>query len=213
MAVDFHEEWEAPDYATIAELAPKIIYRLPGCDDTMVRFTLQESYVEFCRHSNALVSTREITLEHGEEYYPLSNVIPGCRVECVRRVFDRRRPLREGFDYRVVAGVPPVLDVSAHLLPWKEGDERALAVECLEIPNSGSERAPRWFIRKYGDAICAGALVRLFSMTGKAWSDAAQARIELGRWEGYIAAARLGDMSGSQFGNGRFDPVDTSELL
>ena len=81
------------------------------------------------------------------------------------------------------------------------------------MPNSGSERIPRWFVRKYGDAICAGALVRLYSMSEKRWTDIAQARIELCRWEGYVAGARIGSVGGSPFGNGHINTVDTSELL
>ena len=159
------------------------------------------------------MTVRKIPLEAGETLYPLSSMIPDCRVECVRGVRLYGGSLREGFDYQVITGISPALKVNASALPSKDGEERFLAVECLEMPNSGSERVPKWFIRKYGDAISAGALVRLFSMTGKAWSDPAQARIELGRWEGYVAGARLGSMSGSPSGNGRFNAVDMSEVL
>lgn len=209
----FQKEWDSPEISTIAELAANLVYRLPGCDDVMIRFTLREAYGEFCRLSNALVTVRKISLEAGETLYPLSNMIPDCRVECVRGVRLHGSVIREGFDYQVIAGISPALKVNASALPSKDGEERFLDVECLEMPNSGSERVPKWFIRKYGDAISAGALVRLFSMTGKAWSDPTQARIELGRWEGYVAGARLGSMSGSSCGNGRFNAVDMSEVL
>ena len=210
----FQKEWDSPEISTIAELAANLVYRLPGCDDVMIRFTLREAYGEFCRLSNALVTVREIPLEAGETLYPLSNMIPDGRVECVRKVSTAYgQMLCEGLDYRISTGVPPALSIMERFLPKDGAEETSIAVECLEMPNSGSERVPKWFIRKYGDAISAGALVRLFSMTGKAWSDPAQARIELVRWEGYVAAARLGGMSGSQFGNGRFNPVDTSEML
>lgn len=212
-ANSFQDERDTPEYATIAELAANLVYRLPGCDNETIRRSLREAYVEFCRLANALVTVREIELEHGETDYPLANMVPDCRIEGVRTVMLWRHKLAEGYDYTIAPGIPPVLSVRATLLP-DEGKELKLAVECLEMPNSGSERAPRWFIRKYGDGICAGALARLYSMTGRQWADPAQARIELGRWEGYVANARIGSMGGgSPFGNGHINTVDTSELL
>lgn len=213
-ANSFQTEWETPEFATIAELGANLVYQLPGCDDTTVRFALREAYAEFCRLSNALVTTRRIQLNFSDAVYPIANVTPDCRVECVRKVsIPGWRRLREGAEYQVLRGISPLLSINWSLLPAKGSEECFVDVECLEMPKSGSERVPRWFIRKHGDAICAGALVRLFSMTGKGWSDPAQARIELGKWEGYVANARLGSMAGSSFGNGQFDAVDMSEVL
>ena len=212
-ANSFQEERDTPEYATVAELAANLVYRLPGCDDVLIRRALREAYVEFCRLANALVTEQTIELEKGETDYPVTSCTPDCRVECVRRVCIRHHVLREGLDYGVAAGIPPTIRIRERLLPERDGDERTLLVQCLEMPNSGSERIPRWFVRKYGDAICAGALVRLYSMSEKRWTDIAQARIELCRWEGYVAGARIGSVGGSPFGNGHINTVDTSELL
>ena len=214
MAVNsFQEERETPEYATIAELADNVVYRIPSCDNETVRRMLRDSYSEFCRLANALVTEQTIPLEVGETDYPVVNMTPDCRVECVRAVFLNRHKLREGMDYRVGAGVPPMLAVNAIHLPARAADERELVVSCLEMPNHGSEKAPRWFIRKYGEAIVAGALVKLFSMGNCSWADQTQARLELGKWEGYVASARLGSMNGSPFGNGNFNTIDTSDLV
>lgn len=214
MANSFQSERDTPEYATIAELAENLVIRLPGCDDEIIRRSLREAYVEFCRVANALVTTREIALEANETDYPVVNMVPDCRVECVRAVFMRGHALREGVDYSISAGIPPVMSVRKRLLPPADRcAEVSLAVQCLEIPNSGSERAPRWFIRKYGDAVCAGALARLLSMGGRPWSDMTSARIEVGRWDGYVTSAKIGSVGGSPFGNGKFDTVDTSDLL
>ena len=214
MAVNsFQEERETPEYVTVAELADNVVIRIPACDDETVRRMLRDSYSEFCRLANALVTERTIPLEVGETDYPVVNMTPDCRVECVRAVFLNRHKLREGMDYRVGAGVPPMLTVNAIHLPARTTDERELVVSCLEMPNHGSENAPRWFIRKYGEAIVAGALIKLFSMSNRAWADQTQARLELGKWEGYVASARLGSMNGSPFGNGNFNTIDTSDLV
>ena len=85
-ANSFQEERDTPEYATVAELAANLVYRLPGCDDVLIRRALREAYVEFCRLANALVTEQTIELEKGETDYPVTSCTPDCRVECVRRV-------------------------------------------------------------------------------------------------------------------------------
>lgn len=214
MANAFQTERDTPEYATIAELAENLVYRLPGCDDEMIRRTLREAYVNFCRLSNALVTSRDIRLGMGTFIYPVVPVVPEAHVECIRAV--RREggarlvPRR---DYVVMAGRTPSIRIRWAFLPESEEDVRRLTVECQEVPRSGCERAPSWFIEKYGDAICAGALVTLFGMTGRRWADPAQQRLELVKWENAVTGARLEDAGGSQFGNGSFDAVDMTEVL
>ncbi len=212
-ANSFMEERETPEYATIAELAANLVYRLPGCDNETVRRALREAYVEFCRLANALVTVREIPLEVGETDYPVVNMVPDCRVENIRAVRIGHHILRENFDYIPTIGIPPSIHVRASLVPEREDDKRVLVVHCLEMPNSGHVRVPRWFVRMYGDGICAGALARLYSVSSAAWADQMQARIELGRFEGYVTNARIASMSTGPFGNGHTNTVDTSELL
>lgn len=213
MANSFQEERETPEYATIAELADNVVYRIPNCDDETVRRMLRDSYSEFCRLANALVTERVIPLQMDCDRYAVSNMIPDCRVECVRKVFMVCHELCEGRDYFVTTGTTPCIVLKSFLLPKSNGEKCAISVQCFEMPNHGSERAPRWFIRKYGEAIVAGALVKLFSMSNRAWADQTQARLELGKWEGYVASARLGSMNGSPFGNGHFNTIDTSDLV
>ena len=213
MANAFETERDAPAYASIAELAENLVYRLPGCDDEMIRRALLEAYVNFCRLSNALVTKREIRLEVGVCVYPVVPFAPDCNVESIRSVGIRGRTLEPRRDYAVVTGSTPCVRIRSPFLPESAEDARFITVECMEVPRTGSERAPRWFIRKYGDAVCAGALVRLFGMTGCRWSDPAQMRMELVKWENAVTSARIADAGGSQFGNGTFDTIDTSELL
>lgn len=213
-ANSFNVESETPEFGNISELASRIVYRLPSCDDMFVRRALRDYYVEFCRLANALVTERPIPLGVGRGEYPISNLVPDCRVENIRSVRMMNHRLCEGVDYFIRGFLSsPVLEINRRLLPGSENEKRIMVVQCLEMPNSGSERAPRWFLRKYGDAICAGALASLFSMTGRAWSDPVQARLELGKWEGNVTAARIGSVSGSPFGNGHIDTVDTSDIL
>lgn len=213
MANAFETERETPRYATIAELADNLVYRLPGCDSEMIRRALREAYANFCRLSNALVTKREILLEKDERVYPVAPLAPDCNIESIRSVSISRRLLAPRRDYTIVTGSTPCVRIRSLFLPECEGDVRHMVVECQEVPRTGCERAPSWFIRKYGDAVCAGALVSLFGMTGRAWSDPAQMRMELVKWENAVTGARFADAGGSQFGNGSFDAVDMNEIL
>lgn len=216
MANSFQTEREAPDYESIAELAGNIVFRLPGCDDEMVRRALRDAYGDFCRLSHALATVRPIPLSKEVATYPVPALVPDCIIESVCAVEMDCRRLMENQDYLILPGTTPVIQLRDYLVPAEDeddGDETFLRVTCVEIPKPESERAPKWFIRKYAHAIEAGALARLFGMTGRAWADAMQQRTELVRYENAITRARMAVESGSPFGSGSFDPVDTSGLL
>ena len=213
MANAFETERDTPEYATIAELADNLVYRLPGCDSEMIRRALREAYVNFCRLSNALVTTRDIRLECDVRTYAVTPLAPDANIESIRSVSVSRRTLAPRRDYTIIAGSTPCIRIRSLFLPEDGEDRRLMTVECQEVPRTGCERAPAWFIRKHGDAVCAGALVTLFGMTGRAWSDPAQMRMELVKWENAVAGARVADAGGSQFGNGTFDTIDMTEVL
>lgn len=212
MANPFDIEQERPECDTIAQLAHNIVYRVPGCSDMMVRQTLVEAYAEFCDLTNALTTDRSIALEAGRGSYPVVYMIPDCRIQYVKSVRVRGKLLTPERDYHILPGVTPGIMLDERLLP-AEGEELAMLVTCIEMPKTGSEQAPQWFIRKHGSAIAAGALARLFGMTGRPWADATQMRLELARWERGLSNARLGYMCGSQFGNGKINSIDTSDIL
>lgn len=213
MANSFETERETPEYATIAELAQNLVYRLPGCDDEMIRRALREAYVNFCRLSNSLVTRRDIPLSAGECVYSVTHQIPDCNIESIRSVFIGNLRLVPRQDYAIITGTVPSIRLRPAFLPRCREDMKHMVVECMEVPRTGCETAPNWFISKYGDAICAGALVALFGMTGRRWSDPAMMKMELVKWENAITGARIADAGGSQFGNGSFDAVDMSGVL
>ena len=76
-----------------------------------------------------------------------------------------------------------------------------LWVEAVEIPHIGEERAPREFLQRYGDALVDGALARLFSMTGRAWTDAEQARQRGVAYTNALSEARQRSMCGGSSAN------------
>ena len=90
----------------------------------------------------------------------------------------------------------------------------AVWVEAVEIPHLNEERAPKGFLRRYGDAIVDGALVRMFSMQNRPWSDMEQARQRGVAYSNALSEARQRSMSGGPAANaGRGFALDMSSMV
>lgn len=214
MANMFHEPWEVPVMADISDLAGNIVYRLPGVSDVMVRKTLQVAYADFARLSCCFVSWQDIFTKECETQYPVGAMIPGMHVSSVSEVRIDGRKLEHGRDYLITqqTGINPLVVLRAHAM---SADPRILSVRAVEQPHYNSERAPRWFIEKYGEAVVAGTLAKLCGMKGRPWFDEETARQELVRYENFCTTARVNSFSadGSQFGPCSANPVDMSGVL
>ena len=190
----FGEVWQPEPVESIASLAEDMVYRLPGCGDLMVRKTLQNAYREFCQKTDCLVFTDRITLKPSVTDYEVSQNPCGI-VECVRKAKIEGDPrfLVLNREYFTLDDLPPKIRVSESLLPSSEESEDdypVLDAECVIVPPMGGECAPLWFLQRYGHAVVSGAMYRLFSMTGKPWSDAAQAQQEAIRYENALTEAK-----------------------
>ena len=214
---DFTTEWERPEFDFVPTLAENMAFLLPGCDAVLVRKTLQWSYREFCRRSAAMRTWRRIPVENGVTRYPIAPVMFG-EVDCVTQVRWGCPNARSDIGGWRVFGDPPVLELSwnrvrhdirvgpqdvewvqdkmnvgslpvkGERLHWNP--EWSMWVEAVEIPHIGEERAPKAFLRRYGDAIADGALARLFSMQGKPWTDAEQFRQHAVAYENAVSEAK-----------------------
>lgn len=195
MANSFDEEREPLEIESVAQLANHIVWRLPGCTDEAVRRALQSSFDDFCRGSCALTATQRVCVEKGEHICEIC-VTPSRTkryVDCVKGVTHNGRPLVQGRDYFVCDG---------HVRLRYAYNSGVFEVTTVELPVDGSESAPSWFLKKYGSAIESGALARLMSMTGKAWSDPAQAKIEACSFNDYMTQAKLSYYTGGPMSNG-----------
>jgi len=213
MANSFHEPWEIPEMEDIAALSENIVYRLPGVDNIMVRKTLQSVYADFARLSCCFVSWRDIETEEYISEYAVHPMIPGMNVRSVSDVTIDGRKIVNGRDYAIITvGITPVIRLSSNAMSIVP---RIISIRTVEQPKYNSESAPRWFIEKYGDAIVAGALVKLHGMTGRPWADQEMMRQETVRYENFCTEARVKSFSddGSQFGSGSLNPVDMSGVL
>ena len=181
MANSFQNEQDSPEIASLAELAENIVYRLPGCADVVVRKTLREVYREFCRETKCLTAECRIPLEKGVCVYPVPTAFGGT-VESVRSVAVDDRELVERRDYRLdhanrvfllrdYANVPSdgaydgIEDGSFRVDRIHTGEAHVrpsfLRVTFVEQPRMESEKTPRWFVERHGDAIVDGVLAKL----------------------------------------------------
>lgn len=197
MENSFNAELETPELESLSSLAQHLVYRLPGCDDEVIRLTLREVYRDFCRRSCCLRVRRRFT-----EPVCCLPIVYGGTILNITEVRDGSHILRSTLEYyydgRVVT-IPRLRD-------------GCVEISWIEVPGLSSEDAPKWLIDKYGDALCSGVLGRLYSMSGKAWSDPQMAVIEGQRYEAVVnqVCAQLYSIDGS----GKLGSVyDTSDLI
>lgn len=193
MVNSFQSEQDVPRYESIAELAENVVYRVPGCDDLMVRKTLQEVYRDFCRRSCILRTVRKIKTNN--TILPICATIPDCDVMTIASVSVNGRRLEEHRHYdmdlcRIILRVQHEFE-----------DDNEYEVVQIEMPKMGAEKAPMGFISHYGEFIVSGTLMRLMRMTGKAWADPQQAQDESIKYENGLTGARLAYYKGSAYAN------------
>ena len=217
MKNSFETESDALETETLAGLAENIVYRLPGCTDLMVRKALQDVYRDFCRRSCCLRTARHFHLSPKCRHYPVSASNDAFAVDSVVQVTLGRRVLEQEADYRI-KGVGRNLCVEltgrVYVPDYEVACPEDVHVDVVEVPRLGAEYVTDGFVEKYGDAIVSGVLSRLMSMTGRAWTDVAQAAIERQIYESAVGEARLNYYVGSASGNGDAGfGIDTSDLI
>ena len=234
MANFFQTEWEAPDLDSLASLAENLVYRIRGCDDTLLRKTLQEVAREFVADTQCLTSRQTLVPGAGGLYYPVP-VFRG-KIADVREVWKDRRLLRKGIDWnwpvgsglriapRLVGGcvnrsssAPAPSDSrryppSVNMMDAEPSEHKApaspfVAVVVEHLPLF-FENLPREFLQSHGDAICSGVMARLCSMSGRPWSDPQVAALERTNYENAKSELR---MSRETPLDGQF--IDTSMVL
>ena len=222
MANFYETEWESPELDTLPSLAQHLVYRLNGCDDRIVRITLQEVYRDFCRRSCCLRVRRHFDFEPDGNYF----VSPmfGGELERITGVYDGCWLLREGRDYTVNGNFvhlrrslhntpPPPEDHPDVPPPPPEKHPRfALSISWIEMPSLSSEKAPKWLLKKHGDTICAGVMARLLAMSNRQWSDPQMAAIESNRYEAALNAECQKLYAVGDSGN-MGNVFDTSDLI
>ena len=207
-----HEKNDDVEMVTLSSLAENMVYRLPGCSDTMIRKTLQESYRDFCQNTNVFLSKVDVRTNDLSETIEVSSCGGGF-IETVESVRLNGAKLNHR-DFRAKYCGSCVKISLLGNFGIKTNSESEVSVKFIEIPDITSEKIPRWMLQKYGDAIVSGALFRLFSMSNKPWSDPQQALYERERLLNFATLARINSAQDETMGTSAVDcAVDTSWIL
>ena len=162
---DDSTELEQIEVENIGSFANLILSEIPVCNDLQIREKLASTLREFCRETDAC-TVRQNFVAHGNPHVFQIACVPTGMVlgNVVDLTYDRRHVA-----FRTDAERLSVV-----------ADERAahgvrVEITASVIPAPGGEKCPKWFKRRYAEAICAGTLYHLLSMTKKPWSDPTRA--------------------------------------
>lgn len=157
-------EIEPVETENIGSLAALVMPELRQCDDFIVRQQLGYALREFCRETNACVVEQPVKFEaHPHEWgysAPMPAAPQGMVVGSVIDVSECGYP--RNFEIR---HNPDRIHISDFY-----GSSRS-QVRFSVYPKAGGEDCPKWFKERYAEAIVAGAMHHLLSMSGRPWSD------------------------------------------
>lgn len=187
-------EVEPVETDNIGSLANLMMAELPGVSDLMVRQQLGFALREFCRETDACVAECRYIYAMGQPLhgglrgFPVANIPAGMALNTVLGVLvDGRHVPFDVIDGPVPLAVPK---------PWYCEDDHVV-VKFSVVPKVGGESCPKWFKDRYAEAIVAGAMFHLLSMTGKAWSDPQRAVQYGGKYHEAIGEAAYRRIGGS----------------
>ena len=187
---------------TLGPLAKLILPDLPGCDDLVVRMKLGAALREFCRETNACTITMPLVVqEHGVIPIPAApgGMLVNTVLDVVCNGYTVPFRVEDGYVQRIVV-----------LRGAGEGD--IAQVKFSVYPKAGGESCPEWFVERFAEAITAGALHKLLSMTGRPWSDAQKAAIFGAEYTDAIAEASYRSL-GSQLSGGSESAIPQGGLF
>lgn len=167
----------------LGSLAKLILPELPGCDDLVIRMKLGASLREFCRETNACLITMPAKIIPNDNGYDYIHVPPAP-------------------NGMVIGSILSIKNFNGTLVGWGEGDmSRGMIIigrgargEVVNVtysvcPKAGGEACPEWFVERYAEAITAGAMQKLLSMTNKPWSDPNRAALYGSEYADFISEA------------------------
>lgn len=202
-------EIEPVETDSIGSLARLVLAELPGVSDVMVRQQLGFALREFCRETDACVVEQIYgcracaELPHGRRF-PLAGVPSGMELVTVLEARVRGRPV----PFDVKDWPSPSVVVHGWLC-----DCDHVVVRFSVAPKAGGEECPKWFKDRYAEAITAGAMFHLLSMTGKGWSDPQRAAQYGGKYHQWIAEAAYRRIGGSAVESGPMSAVPVGGLF
>lgn len=149
----------------IGSFANLILSELPVCDDLAIREKLGATLREFCRETDACTVRQSFVAHSNERVFQLACVPLDMILGNILDLSYDGRHIAFRTDYERASVIAE--ERTAHGVH--------VTITASVVPAAGGEKCPKWFKRRYAEAICAGTMYHLLSMTKKPWSDPARA--------------------------------------
>lgn len=177
------------DDGNLGPVAALVAAELPGCDDLILRQQLGFALREFCRETDACTDTVQVRWDDGEEtprgrLFTVSCAPAGMCIGTVLGVYASR----EDLPYEV-SGCDGCGGAQVHVLRRPGASSGEVRIRLSLWPKAGGERCPKWFAERHAEAIAAGAMYHMLSMSGRAWSDAQRAAQYMAKYHDSISEA------------------------
>jgi len=202
-------EVEPVETDNIGSLANLMIAELPGVSDLMVRQQLGFALREFCRETDACVLAMPTEawpndclaeIDRATNWWGGRYNIPappqGMEIGTILEL-----ALRDGksVPFKIATVPHPYIFTPEYVYSY---EDRMAIVRFSVVPKVGGEACPKWFKERYAEAIVAGAMFHLLSMTGKAWSNPQRAAQYGGKYHEAIGEAAYRRIGGSAVAGG-----------
>jgi hypothetical protein len=197
--------------ASISLFLPYIRTVAEGCPDLIIEQQIQHTIADFCERSLCLKTEKTIDLVANTASY---NVAPAVGTEVVKilNLYVDGKPIDTTSVDEMDESVPDWRTRTGTVIGYlQDSHEDVLLVYIPTSDITGGIRFryayrpsilttdfPDMLYERWFEGILAGAKARVFSITGKPWSDPAQASYLFGMYENAVGAAAA--MGAKQFG-------------
>lgn len=175
-------EMEPVETDNIGSLASLILAELPECNDLLVRQQLAYALREFCHETDACVMAAPVKFMPCRDRWGYAALMPAApQGMIVGSILDVRM-------HGISCGFKVYHDPDSIYVPDYIGGHCDV-VRYSVYPKAGGEVCPTWFKDRYAEAITAGAMYHLLSMSGRPWSDPQRAAEYGAKYTNAIAEA------------------------
>lgn len=193
----------------LAPLARLILSQLPACDDLLIRQQLGATLREFCRETDACVveqftRARDGRFLHGCHCFPVAAIPQGMVLGTVLEV----RVNGHEVPFDVEKFPAPTVRIRRVICE----DDNVL-IRFSTYPKVGGEVCPKWFLDRYAEAITAGTMYNLLSMSKRGWSDPQRAAQFGATYQGAISEAAYRRLHGDASDSGQMSAVPCGGLF
>lgn len=185
----------------------RLMPQVPTCPRPLARQALVDAAMEFCTETGVIsyITDPAYTVVGQETYYP--DLPKYTDMDRVEKAWLDTNPLRVGplalhdnvRSYQAVStdlpGRPQVVTVrepnTVALLPAPDTADLPLVLRVITRPTQDAKQLDDQLFFRWRDGVIAGAIVRIATVPGQSYSDAARASVAMGTWLTQLNRAKI----------------------